>query len=186
MTRTQVQQWVVVLLLILFVGVFLLNKKIPEPGGAAVPASSGAAPAGKPPGIAQPAVPAVAAPAAPDLSIPRDIFLLPTLLIQRLRQREQETLQFQQQKLQQAQADRTPAALAQQVGVTDLALQGIFWGVANPQAIINRQIVSVGDRIENAEVEAISRDSVVLMRDGQRFELKPALFRPQNKKKGAS
>ena len=176
MTRTQVQQLVAVLLLVLFVGVFFLSNKTPEPGGGAVvtlppPGESAQTPAGTP----EP--PAAVVPAAlPDLEIPRDVFLLPTLLVQQLQRREQEEQQTELERLQQQTSKIKPVA-AQQIGITNLELQGIFWGSSNPQAIINRKIVSVGDQVEDAEVAAITKESVTLSRNGQEFELKPEVLR---------
>lgn len=176
MTRTQIQQLVVFLLLILFIGVFMLNNQTSGPGGAAVtlpPAGESAqAPAGEPKPPA-----AVVPDALPDLSVPRDIFLLPALLLQRLQQKDQEEQQAELDRLQQQQAAQTRPAAAEQITITDLELQGIFWGSANPQAIINRKILSVGDQVEGAEVQAITKESVTLSRDGQEFELKPEVLR---------
>lgn len=170
MTRTQMQQLVVILLLGLFVGVFLLSKKGPEPGRAAVSTPAGRAPA-KPPVPPPEAVPVV----PPDLSIPRDIFLLPPLLVERLKQRAKK------EKKEEKPPGFEPLP-AQPLEIPDLELQGIFWGASNPQAIINRQIVSVGDRVEEAEVEAITKESVTLSLNGQKFELKPEIFRSSGKK----
>jgi hypothetical protein len=182
MTRTQIQQLVAVLLLILFVGVFLLSKKAPEPGSgvAPTPIPDGTAPV--PPGQAEP--PAAVPASAPDLSIPRDVFLLPKALLQRLQQREQGAIDLENQKKQLL--SQTEVVPAQQIGITDLELQGIFWNVSNPQAIINRQIVSVGDRIDSAEVEAITKEGVILSLNGQRFNLKPETFRSSGDKKEGS
>lgn len=178
MTRTQIQQLVVVLFLILFVGVFLISKKAPE-SGSVTPSPSGTPETAPHP--AEPAAPASQVP-APDLSIPRDVFLLPALLLQRLQQRERENLELEQQKA----LEKNPkqeALSAEQAGITDLELQGIFWGVAKPQAIINRQIVSVGDRVDAAEVESITWDSVILWIDGKKIELKPETFRSSDNSK---
>lgn len=186
MTRTQIQQLVVVLLLLLFVGVFLLNKKVPEPAGTAggLTPKPGVAPE-TPAKPAEPPAP-VPQPAAPDLGVPRDVFLLPSLLLQRLQQREQEEKELEQKRA--LEKNPKPAALsAEQAGLTNLELQGIFWGTAKPQAIINRKIVSVGDVVENAEVESISRDRVVLSVNGNKIELKPETFRSGgNNKEGQS
>jgi hypothetical protein len=182
MTRTQIQQMVVVLLLILFVGVFLLSKKAPEPGSGVTPAPvpDGTAPAAVPQQEPKPApVPA----SAPDLSIPRDVFLLPAALLQRLQQREQEAIDLANKKRQDLIPEVVPA---EQIGITDLELQGIFWNVSNPQAIINRQIVSVGDRVDSAEVEAITQEGVILSLNGQRFNLKPETFHSSGDKKEGS
>ena len=165
MTRTQIQQLVVAGLLILFVWVFWLSNKTPEPGGAVVTFSPAETP--EPP-------PAVVPDAPLDLSIPRDVFLPPALLVQRLQQAYLERIQQQQQ--QQALQTRTMAT-PPQIRITDLKLQGIFWGNSNPQAIINRKIVSVGDQVEDAEVEAITQESVTLSRNGEKLELKLEVFR---------
>jgi len=178
MTRTQIQQLVVVLFLILFVGVFLINKKAPESGSVTTNPSRTPETAVHP---AEPAAPAPQAP-APDLDIPRDVFLLPALLLQRLQQRERENLELEQQRA----LEKNPkqeALPAQQLGITDFELQGIFWGLAKPQAIINRRIVSVGDRVGTAEVESITPDSVILLLAGQRIELKPDTFRSSDNSK---
>lgn len=177
MTRTQVHQLVVVLLLILFVGVLLLSNKTPEPGGAVVtlppPGESAEAPAGTPE-PQQAVVPA----APPDLEIiPRDVFLLPTLLVQQLQQTEQEAQQTELERLRKLKTSQTETVFAQKSEITDLKLQGIFWGSSNPMAIINRKIVSVGDQVEDAEVQAITKESVTLSRNGQEFELKPEVLR---------
>lgn len=183
MTRTQIQQLVVVLLLVLFVGVFLLSKKAPEPGSGVAPSP---VPDGTAPAAAAQQEPApVGVPAsAPDLSIPRDVFLLPAALLQRLQQREQAAIDLANKK--RADLIDTKVVPADQIGITDLELQGIFWNVSNPQAIINRQIVSVGDRIDSAEVEAITKEGVILSLNGQKFNLKPETFRSSGDKKEGS
>ncbi len=183
MTRTQIQQLVVVLLLVLFVGVFLLSKKAPEPGSGVTPAP---VPDGTAPAAASQAEPppTVVPASAPDLSIPRDVFLLPAALLQRLQQREQEAIDLENKK----KLDFSPTEVvpAEQIGITDLELQGIFWNISNPQAIINRQIVSVGDSVDSAEVEAITQEGVILSLNGQKFNLKPETFRSSGDKKEGS
>lgn len=161
MTRTQIQQLVVIFLLILFVAAGL------TPGPSAAPEMPA-----KP---AEPPAPAPESP-APDLSIPRDVFLLPAPLLQLLQQREQEAAELERKRAEERnlKLGRLPAP---QIGAKNLELQGIFWGIAKPQAIIDRQIISVGDRVQDAEVESITRDSVILSRDGQKIELKQQLFR---------
>ncbi len=178
MTRTQIQQLVVVLLLILFAAVFLLNKNTPEIGvpvtgpGTAVIASE-----------QQPVEPAVPPPAPVDLSISRDVFLLPPLLVQRLKERQDQLAleQERQKQLKQQGLVRPPSLIEPQAGAPPLVLQGIFWGIAKPQAIINRKIVSVGDKIDDAEVESITKDSVTLSMDGTTVELKPENLRSSKK-----
>ncbi|PIQ82018.1 MAG: hypothetical protein COV76_05635 [Candidatus Omnitrophica bacterium CG11_big_fil_rev_8_21_14_0_20_64_10] len=41
-----------------------------------------------------------------------------------------------------------------------IQLQGIFWGIAEPQAIVNRKTVRVGDMVDQAKVVSISREGV--------------------------
>ena len=52
-----------------------------------------------------------------------------------------------------------------------LTLQGILWGVEKPQAIINRRIVSVGDAIEQAQVQAVTPQGVRLLFNGRELLL---------------
>ena len=52
-----------------------------------------------------------------------------------------------------------------------LTLQGLFWGGRRPQAIINRQIVSVGDTIEGVTITHITQDGVTLQFNGQESKL---------------
>ena len=169
MTKTQIQQLVVAGLLILFVWVFWLSNKTPEPGGTAVtfsPAGRAPAETPEPPPDLVPGVPL-------DLSIPRDVFLPPSLLVERVQQADLERIQQQQQRTVQTKTE----AAAPEVKTTDLKLQGIFWGNSNPQAIINRKIVSVGDQVEDAEVETITKESVTLSRNGEKLELKLEVLR---------
>jgi hypothetical protein len=46
-------------------------------------------------------------------------------------------------------------------------LQGIYWRPAKPSAVVNGNIVVIGDRIQNARVAAIDQNSVTLKVDGQ-------------------
>ncbi len=176
MTKTQIQQLVVALLLALFVGFFLISRKPEEPAQMLPSSPEAAAPAEARVRATEPAP--AAGPAAPEnLSPPRDIFLPPSLLLQRLQQKDQEAQQTASQE-----ASSAAGLSSLQTGDTEIKLQGIFWGVAKPQAIINRKILSVGDRIEGAEVEAISKESVTLSLNGQKIELKPAEFRSDSTK----
>ena len=46
-------------------------------------------------------------------------------------------------------------------------LQGVFFRLTHPQAMINSKTVSVGDKIANTKVIAITRDSVTLQWNGE-------------------
>lgn len=49
-----------------------------------------------------------------------------------------------------------------------LRLQGLFYRSTNPSVLINSKTLYVGDRIENAKVVAIERDSVVVEWGGEK------------------
>lgn len=169
MTRTQIQQLVVILLLIVFGFVWMNTRK----GSTPVPATL-SPPA---PGPAERAAPSRPRPPeaeegpAGEVSLTRDLFQLPALLIRKIRDRE---------KALEASLEAPPEPAAQveepvSVSSADLSafdLQGIFWGTDRPQAIINRKILSVGDTIEGAKISAISKEGVTLDYRGQTVELK--------------
>ena len=53
----------------------------------------------------------------------------------------------------------------------DLHLSGILWDEANPTAIINGQIITVGGEINGKKIVEIKKDKVILEADGQTTEL---------------
>lgn len=68
---------------------------------------------------------------------------------------------------------RDPFSLGQEEAfLADLNLIGILWDEAYPQAIINGEIVKVGDNISNNKVIEIKKDRVVLSDGKKRIELK--------------
>jgi hypothetical protein len=52
-----------------------------------------------------------------------------------------------------------------------LKVQGIIWGVKNPQAIINDQVLTVGSTIEGAEILSIEKKGITLSFNGVVFDL---------------
>jgi len=51
-----------------------------------------------------------------------------------------------------------------------IELQGVFWNLPQPKAIVNRRILSVGDQIEGAKVMGIGKEGVTFgLEDGQTF-----------------
>lgn len=56
-------------------------------------------------------------------------------------------------------------------GIEDLALNGIAADKENPYAIINNDVVKLGDEINGMTVIEITEDNVVLERDGQKHTL---------------
>jgi len=162
MTRSQVQQAAVILLLLIFIGVWTLTRRGALPGAAvSTPAASSRPAAPEPPPRLEEERPPAGEPA-----FVRDIFQLPSLLFQRIREREAE--------LRRAQEPPPPEPVIQEpVVLPEWELQGIFWGGAQPQALINRKILSVGDKIEEAEVVSITKERVVLSFHGQEVILEP-------------
>ncbi|MBN1913911.1 MAG: hypothetical protein JW788_05875 [Candidatus Omnitrophica bacterium] len=52
-----------------------------------------------------------------------------------------------------------------------LTIQGLVWGGAFPQAIINNRVVKVGDIIEEAKITAISKTGVKVVFDKREYDL---------------
>lgn len=160
MTRTQVQQAMVVLLLAAFIGTWALTRKIPlkkSPAPSPQPEQGTAVQTPFPERSKQPDKPP---------QVERDPFVLPPLLAQILHQRELERLRLEE--------GPAEGGLPQQLSVElpSLTLQGVFWGITNPQAIINRRILSVGDELEGAKLVAVQKDAVTVSYQGQNFTLK--------------
>ncbi|HTL71400.1 MAG TPA: hypothetical protein VL404_08935 [Candidatus Eisenbacteria bacterium] len=53
-----------------------------------------------------------------------------------------------------------------------LSLEGVVWNSENPQAIISGKIVSVGQKVNKAEVLEIKRDGVKMRYKNQTFVLR--------------
>ena len=105
-------------------------------------------------------------PASLEQPITRDPFVLPAVLTELLLQKELAKEEERRQKTLQPPPPSVP------IQPPDLKLQGILWGTARPQAIINRKIVSVGDTIENAKILSVSREGVMVSFNGQQYLLK--------------
>ncbi len=171
MTRAQLQQLFVALLL-LFVIVWMLTRKAPE---SSPPQLSPIQPAAAPGTAAQGEGSLTKKSATSgDLSVARDIFSPPPLLAQKLEQRLQEEGALEKQRLLPPVTNpiKEPVSAQPPADAENFEVQGIFWGIAKPQVIINRQILSVGDTIDDAKVEAITKEGVTLSLDGRTLELK--------------
>jgi Tfp pilus assembly protein PilP len=55
--------------------------------------------------------------------------------------------------------------------LSKLKVQGIVWGGKSPQAIINGQVLSVGDLIEGAQIVSIEKKGITLSFVGAIFDL---------------
>ncbi len=173
MNKTQVQQLVVIVLLLVFVATWFTTRKFSSQSN---PASSQTVAAhARPKNPAEPSQES-RLPSAElsqrEPAMARDFFQLPPLLKESVRQKEQ--AREEARKLKEKEAARTKGGLSPLKEVPpslpSLQLQGIFWG-QKPQAIINRQILSVGDKIEQAEVVSVTQEGVTLSFNGQEFHL---------------
>ncbi len=168
MNKTQMQQIAVVALLLAFVTVWTMTRTPARHGVTALKTiqqgsrQQTAAPA-------PPAAPKTAPAPAKEVSAPtRDPFQLPSRLKEAFRQ---QALEREQEKA--AHETQKPVATSRtETQLPALNLQGILWGTSKPQAIINRQILSVGDTIEQAEVVAVTKEGVTLLFNGREVELK--------------
>ena len=108
-----------------------------------------------------------------DLDALRDPFETPPMLKELLLKRaleKQRKQDFQRQLLERQ--GKVPVPSAVPIQPPSLQLQGILWGSARPQAIINRRIVSVGDTVEGATIVAVSKEGVNVSFSGQEIKLK--------------
>ncbi len=55
----------------------------------------------------------------------------------------------------------------------ELHLLGILYRTANAQALINGQVVTVGDAVEGYEITEITNEFVALTKNGKKFTLRP-------------
>jgi len=58
----------------------------------------------------------------------------------------------------------------------DLIVNGIVWDEKNPYAIIDRDVVKVGDKLGNMTVIEITENSVILEENGERYTLTLNVF----------
>lgn len=173
MNKTQVPQLVVIVLLLVFVVTWFMTRKLssfpkPSPSGAATveedpsknpaePSQESQSPSGQPLGL--------------ELTIARDFFESPSLLKDDLRRKEaarEEAKRLKEAKPTSLGGSSLPSEPPP--SLPSLQLQGIFWG-EKPQVIINRQVLSIGDKIEQVEVVSVTKEGVTLSFNGQEFHL---------------
>ncbi len=123
----------------------------------------------------------------------RDPFQLPNGLQEIIQQRHEREeaerqLRVKQEREEREQQARTgQEASAAAVQPPSLQLQGILLGSTRPQVIINRQILSVGDKIEGATVTSVTKEGALVSFEGKEFQLKlPALEQRSSQAKKTS
>lgn len=171
MSRTRIQQMAVVVLLIAFIAIWTLTRSEPVPGPLTVPApvsSSAGAPAGPDPQEEKQAW---------DLTVQRDPYRPPKPVLEKIAtleraERDRLAALERERKAARQTGQAEPAELASPVEPPSLTVQGILFGTARPQAIINRKIVAAGDTVEGARVVSITAEGVVMSFEEREFELK--------------
>ena len=178
MTRTQIQRSVVlVLLLVAFLFLWMMTRRNAAQGSR--PAGSRQMqPTPSPERKVEPQPGSFENPGNPgEVSIPsRDPFRLPVLLQEQLRRRQIEL--DRERKHSETPGSSRPAPPP--ASLPKLELQGIVWGTPKPQVIINRQILSVGDTIQEARIVAVTREGVMVSSGGQEVLLKLPGLRGQS------
>ncbi len=171
MTKTQTQQVTVLVLLVVFAVVWTMTRRASRP---AVPAATTTAGSQIPASVTEPAGPL--APAQPELaealSPTRDLFAPPRQLLEAIGRKE-ELAKQEEERLAREKLQEPPEAPRAPVVLPPLELQGILWGPRRQaQAIINRQILKVGQGIEGAQIVAITQEGVKVLYGDQEFLLK--------------
>jgi len=70
--------------------------------------------------------------------------------------------------------------LKPELDLSKLDVQGVIWGGKIPQAIINSQVLTIGDLIEGAEILSIDKKGVTLGFYGAIFDLAAPALKPAN------
>jgi len=60
-----------------------------------------------------------------------------------------------------------------EVVIPDFVIQGMVWSSDNPQAIIDGQVLRIGDEIKEAKILSISKEGVKFLFRGKIFTAKP-------------
>lgn len=177
--RQKLAQLLVIPLLVIFLGLLWtrLQALRGTPQVVTLPAASAPTPPAAPPAeptVAAPASPtsaAAEAPESPAFAIPpRDPFL-PPLTVQQVLRPPPAPIEAPRE---------TPKR-----PMPTLKVQGVFWGITPPRAIINDQIVTPGDTIQGVRVLSIDRQGIAVEFEGTRTLLTvPAPGSRQNPERG--
>jgi len=78
---------------------------------------------------------------------------------------------FQEEK---AETKEEPQEPVETGPLPDLSVQGMVWGGISPQAIINNNVLKIGDTIEGARITDINKSGVTLFLGDRKFNLTTA------------
>ena len=53
----------------------------------------------------------------------------------------------------------------------NLVIYGLVWNTDLPQAIVNNQVVNIGDKVSGSEITDISAEGVEVLHQGKRFKI---------------
>jgi len=67
--------------------------------------------------------------------------------------------------------DESAAKGGVETAMPTLTVQGVVWGTSLPQAIINGQVMKIGDTIEKARIIDINKDGVVIFFGGREHKI---------------
>ncbi len=112
--------------------------------------------------------------ALPDFSSVRDPFVSQLPKHQKVERPVEPTVQnvHNEQKLTMGQP--TAAAFAdnkEDLKLPPLEIQGIIWGGKYPQAIINENVLEVGDSVDKVKILAIRKNGIQILYEGRKFEV---------------
>jgi hypothetical protein len=65
------------------------------------------------------------------------------------------------------------SSVGREVVIPDFSIQGMVWSSDNPQAIIDGQVLRIGDEIKEAKILSISKEGVKFLFRGKIFTAKP-------------
>jgi len=85
---------------------------------------------------------------------------------------------FQEEKIE---IEEAPEAQIEARPLPELQIQGIVWGGAFPQAIINNKVVKIGDKIDEVVVIDIAKSGVTILFEKRKYNLSAPLAPVQKK-----
>lgn len=162
MNKSQIQQFAVLVLLVVFALVWTMTRRPPRPASA----TSGRPERLAPPPTASDQIPEEAP--VESATATRDLFIPPPSLLEVIRRKGE--LSRKEERLAEERRRGQEQVEAAAVTPPPLNLQGIFWGdTGEPRAIVNRQILRVGQSIEEAQILRIARNGIQVLYQGKEF-----------------
>ncbi|MBI1953788.1 MAG: hypothetical protein HYS41_06675 [Candidatus Omnitrophica bacterium] len=163
MSKSQIQQITVVILLVVFALVWTMTRRSPAPTQLPTPppreVQAPSKPASGPVRKDEPLPPAV---------VTRDLFSPPSELLKTIRRKEE--LAREEERLAEEKNRREQPVSESVITPPPLQLQGILWGGATgPRAIVNRHILRVGQFIEEAKIVAIEKNGIRILYQEKEF-----------------